>query len=206
MKLYIANGSTACRKVLATAYHLDIPLELQIIEFFSAQFDPIVFARKNPNGMVPLLADGDFLLWESTAIMQYLADTISDCTLYPRDIKTRADISRWQCWALAHFGATCNMIIWENVLKPRLLGESPDPRKVEEGRQGFFRFGSVLAEHLQDKRFIVDDQLTLADFSVAATLGYAESAQIPWDEFPAIQTWYASLASLPAWKRSAPEV
>lgn len=69
MKLYVAKDSTSCRRVLATAYHLNLPLELQTIEFYSKHFDKQAFAAKSPNGMVPLLEDGDFVLWESIAIM-----------------------------------------------------------------------------------------------------------------------------------------
>ncbi len=204
MKLYIAKGSTSCRKVLATAYHLNIPLELQTIEFYSEHFDRPAFTKKNPNGMVPLLEDGDFRLWESTAIMQYLANMKPDSTLFPQDFKVRVDISRWQSWTLAHFGAACDALIWENILKKRLEGGSPDPRRVEEAMRNFHRFAPVLDQHLEKRKFLVGDQVTLADFSVAATLGYAEPALIPWDGFANIKRWYATLDTLDAWKRSAP--
>lgn len=206
MKLYIAKGSTSCRKVLATVYHLNLPLELQTIQFYSEHFDKKVFARKNPNGMVPLLEDGDFLLWESTAIMQYLADKTPGSTLFPRNFKIRADISRWQSWALAHFGAACDSLIWENVLKELLEGGSPDPRKVDEATQGFLRSAAVLDHCLEGREFLVDDHVTLADFSVAATLGYAEPARMPWDEFSNIKKWYVNLETLDAWKKTAPSL
>lgn len=204
MKLYVAKGSTSCRKVLATAYHLDIPLDLQTIEFYSERFDKQAFAKKNLNGMVPLLEDDGFLLWESTAIMQYLADKNPAAGLFSQDYKVRADISRWQSWAIAHFGAACDIVIWENVLKKRLEGGSPDPRRVEEGIRGFLHFADVLNQHLESREYLVEDRLTLADFSVAATLGYALSAQLPWDGFANVRTWYGSLETLDAWKKTAP--
>ena len=205
MKLYVANGSTSCRKVLATALYLDIPLEQELIAFYSHEFDGHAFARKNPNGMVPLLEDGDFSLWESTAIMQYLADTRPDSPLFSQEPKCRADISRWQYWALAHFGAAGDQLIWENVLKNLLEGGTPDPRRVEDGERDFLRFGAVLEQHLEGREFMVGEGVTLADFSVGAVLGYAESARLPWDDFTHVQRWYASLNGIDAWAATAPK-
>ena len=204
MKLYIAKGSTSCRKVLATALHLNIPLELETIEFYSKNFDKEAFARKNINGMVPLLEDGKFTLWESTAIMQYLADKKPASTLFSQEPQRRADISRWQYWALAHFGAACDQLIWENVLKKLLEGGTPDPYKVEDGNQKFIRFGAVLDQYLNKREFLVGDSVTLADFAVGATLGYAEPAQLPWENFSHIKRWYTSLNAFDAWRKTAP--
>lgn len=97
------------------------------------------------------------------------------------------------------------MLIWENVLKKRLEGGSPDPRRVEEATRNFLRYAAVLDQHLLDeRRFLLGSQLTLADFSAAATLGYAEPAQIPWGGYSNLMRWYAGLETLDAWKKSAP--
>lgn len=205
MKLYIATGSTSCRKVLATAQYLDIPLQLETIAFYAKEFDKDAFAHKNINGMVPLLEDGDFSLWESTAIMQYLADKKPDSALFSQQPQQRADISRWLYWSLAHFGAACDQLNWENVLKIRLEGGLPDQDKVADAIEKFHRFAAVLDQHLHKRDFIVTEHITLADFAVAAPLGYAQAAQLPWNDYYEIQRWYAQLETLAAWRDTAPQ-
>lgn len=204
MKLYIAKGSTSCRKVLATAHHLGLHLEFQSIEFYSDSFDEVAFAKMNPNGMVPLLKDGDFCLWESTAIMHYLVDKKPGSGLVPQDPKLKADVLRWQAWALAHFGAACDLLIWENILKNLLEGGIPDPTRIKEGERTFLQFAPVLDRHLAGKHFLVGSGVTLADFTVGAPLGFVEAAKIPWSDFSNIRRWYGNLESLDAWKKSAP--
>ena len=99
MKLHLLQGSPNCRKTMATAYHLSSDVEMHFMELTSGETKSAEFLAINPNGLTPTLEDGDFKLWESEAVMQYLADCGGGNTLHPRDPKTRADISRWRFWA-----------------------------------------------------------------------------------------------------------
>jgi glutathione S-transferase len=78
-------------------------------------------------------------------------------------------------------------------------------RAVVEEATGFFkRFAAVLNDHLSGRAYLVGDGLTVADFAVAVTLPYAESARIPLAEFPAIERWHGRLNELPAWREPFP--
>src|SRR5689334_371466 len=103
MKLYFHPGSANARKARMAAALLNIDLDLQLVDVFAGAHKKPEYLAINPNGMVPTLDDGGFVLWESNAIAQYLASTKPNSDLFPSDIKTRADISRWQCWDLAHW-------------------------------------------------------------------------------------------------------
>src|SRR4051794_14117356 len=103
MILYYGAISPKARRALAALYQLGFEPELKPVEFFSPTFDEQAFARLNPNGLVPILDDDGFVLWESNAIMQYAADRKGDGSLWPKDPRGRADVSRWQFWAVAHF-------------------------------------------------------------------------------------------------------
>jgi len=101
MKLYCFPPSPNTWKVRAVAAHLGLPLELHIVDLTKGLQRTPEYLALNPGGRTPTLVDGDFVLWESTAIMQYFASHKPN-TLWPDDARVRADIAHWQAWHLAH--------------------------------------------------------------------------------------------------------
>ena len=94
MRLYGFSASPRTWKVRAVAAQLDIPLEYVQLDAFRGENRTPQYLALNPTGRTPTLVDGDFVLWESDAIMQYLASKTPN-TLWPDDARTRADIMRW---------------------------------------------------------------------------------------------------------------
>lgn len=203
MKLYYFPPSLNTRKAHAVAIHLELPLELQLIDLQKGEQHTPEYLKLNPTGRTPVLQDGDFILWESTAIMQYLASQVSN-TLWPEDMKSRADIVRWQSWELAHWNQGCLPLQYENFLKQLLQLGDPDPQAVQRATEIFHKEATVLNTYLADRKFLVNDTLTLADFSVASNLTYAVPGRFPLDDYPHIRSWYARIEELPAWQKTAP--
>jgi glutathione S-transferase len=83
MRLYQHPMSANARAAIMTVYLLDAPVEFVFVDLQNQEQTLPAFLKKNPNHRVPVLEDGDFYLWESRAIMQYLADTTAEQTLYP---------------------------------------------------------------------------------------------------------------------------
>ncbi len=149
--------------------------------------------------MIPVLEDGDFKLWESNAIMQYLASTASPNTLFPKDAKKQANINRWQNWEIAHFNKAAGTIAFETVLKPMLgLGE-PDPSVIKAGTEQFHRFAPILDAQVADKKFVTGDHVTLADFSLASMQALMKPGKIPIESYKNINAWFQRLNDIPAW-------
>jgi glutathione S-transferase len=199
MKLYGFPASPRTHKVMVTAAQLGIPLDLLTVNLMAGEAKRPEFLALNPNGRVPVLVDGDFVLWESTAIMQYLA-SLSPSPLFPEDARARADIARWQCWDLAHWEPSCATMIFENMLKPLVGAGAPNEAALETAAANFHRDAKVLEARLGAQDWLVGDGLTLADLSVGAALRYAVQARMPWDAYGAIKDWYGRLAALPAWQ------
>lgn len=85
MLLCVVPGSPNCRKVQAVVNGLSAPVEIVLVDFASGAHKRPDYLVVSPNGLVPSLVDGDLRLWESTAIMQYLADLHGETTLFPKD-------------------------------------------------------------------------------------------------------------------------
>jgi glutathione S-transferase len=206
MKLYGFPASPNTWKVRALAVQIGAPLQLELVDLSKGQQRSEAYLALNPCGRAPVLVDGDFTLWESNAIMQYIAAKTTT-PLWPYDPRTRADIMRWQSWQLAHWHPAVTPLIFENVVKPLVLkaGE-PDQAVIAKTTEAFHKEADVLDKHLAGRSHLVSNALTLADFAVAAPLFYAEQAKIPLASYANIRRWFAAQAELPAWRETAPKM
>lgn len=203
MRLYYHPLSSNSRRVLLTAHCLGIALDLVALDLTGGAHKAPDYLRLNPAGRVPLLVDGDFHLWESHAIMQYLADRTPGQDVYPADIVARADVNRWLFWSAFHFAPTAACLIRERVSK-RVLGGTPDAAEIARGDALLPPALRLLDAQLAGRRWIAQEQLTLADLAVVAPLMHAKAAQIPLANFPNVGAWFARIQALPAWAATAP--
>ena len=205
MKLYHFPPSPNSRRVLAVAYHLGLDPELVDISLPKGEQMKPDFVALNPNHKIPTFIDDDgFRLWESTAIMQYLANKESGHTLYSNDLRQQADINRWLAWNISHWSPACGIHVFEYLVKDFLNLGDPDPDELKRGDELFLRFAEVLDDHLKDRKWLVGDNVTLADYAVGSFLDHAEVAHMPIGGFKQIQRWYADIEALDEWKKSAP--
>jgi glutathione S-transferase len=202
-ELYVFPPSPRAFKVMAIANYLGIEPTLHVLDLINGEQKSPQYAALNPNMRMPTLKDGDYVLWESNAILQYLAAKRPESGLLPVDEKGRLDVTRWQFWDLAHWDPTCAVFIFENVVKSAVLksGE-PDPAAIAKGTESFHRVAQVLDGHLKGKKFVTGDTLTVADFSLGAPLNYADMARLPLEPYGEIKRWYATLRPLPAWQKT----
>lgn len=205
MKLYSFPPSPNTWKVRAVAAYLGIPLDIEFVDLTKGASRTPEFIAVNLMGRTPALVDGDFKLGESTAIMQYLASRKPNA-LWPDNIRTRADIMRWQCWSLAHWSKEgCEPLLFERLVKQIVSMGPPDEAVVAKGLECFARDARILDGHLAKQPYLVGKDITLADFSVAAPLFYADRAGIPLEPYANIRAWFGRVSALPAWRDSAPQ-
>lgn len=203
MKLHHNPMSSACVKVLIVKDLLGLKIDLQHYEF--SDLKNSAYLKLNPNGMVPAFEDGDFKLWESNAIIEYLSTVKAGGKLFPQDPKTRADISRWMFWQASHWSPAISLIAFENAFKKMFNMGAPDPVKLKEGEEKFQRFAPVLNNHLEGRTWLVGQEMTLADVSVGTPIIYADAGKVPWRQYPHIVKWYERLSALEAWKKNLPK-
>ena len=205
MKLYGFPPSPNTWKVRAVAAHLGVPLENEFVDLTKGEQRAPGYLALNPSARTPVLVDGDFKLWESDAIAQYLASGKPN-TLWPDDARTRADIARWLSWSHAHWGKdACEPLLIENLVKQVLNLGGPDPVIVVRAMEAFHREAKVLDAHLAKQKYLVGNHVTLADFSVAAPLFHAERGGIPVAPYANVREWFGRVSSMPCWKEAAPD-
>ncbi|CAN5840093.1 glutathione S-transferase [soil metagenome] len=203
MKIYSIQASNNCRRVNATVQHLG--LEADVVDPSMGDLKKPEFLALNPNGKVPLLVDGDLKLWESRAIMQYVASKKPGNTLWPADPKRQADIARWQFWEASHLSKGTGAFAFENLFKKMFMKQDADPAALAAGEKEWHTYAPILNAQLETRKWICGDELTLADFSVGACFSYAEASGLPWDSYTHIKAWLGRLNEIPAWKNTAPK-
>lgn len=202
--LYCFAPSHHSRRVLAVAHSLGVTLKTEHRDLSKGEHRTADILAMNPNGWLPILVDGDVTLFESNAIMQYLADQYGPTSLYPEIPGRRGLVNQWLSWQMCHFGPATGPFVYERLVKG-LLGQGvPDEARLDKVAVDFLKHATVLDGALQRRTYVCGDDVTLADFAIASNLMYAEMIRIPWDAFAALRAWYGRVTALDAWVRTAP--
>lgn len=202
MRLHYHPASTCSRRVLMVAHHLKIKVDLVSVNLFKGEQNSPEFLKLNPNHRVPVLEKDGFILWESYAIMQYLADMVSGQTIYPSEPHARADVNRWLFWCGQYFMPGVSILNWENSIKSMAGIGLPDPIEVAHGEQLLMDAAKVLDAHLGDREWICGTGLSLADFAIAAPIADQHRAKFPVADLHNLQRWFMQVQSLDSWVKT----
>ena len=201
MKLYLFEPSARVLGIVALKNYLALGCELRPIDLGRGDQLTPQYVALNPNKKMPTLEDDGFVLWESNAILFYMAAKRLETGLWPSDLRAQADVLRWLAWESAHWDAeSIGMVAFEKGSKPVLGLGPPDPAFSARGEQNFERFAAVLNNSLLGKTWLLGERLTIADFSIGALVPSAERMGLPVGRFSEILRWYKGLAALQAWR------
>jgi glutathione S-transferase len=202
LELFVFPASPRAFKVMAVANHLGLDYVQRFVDLRCGENRQPEYAALNPNMRMPTLKHGDYVLWESNAIMQYLALLWPAAGLLPADERGRLDVTRWQFWDLAHMDTACAPYMWEYPVK-RMMGiPGPDLDAVARAEAPFHRSAGVLNAQLRGRTYVTGETLTLADFALGANLIHAGDAHMPLEPYAEIRRWYENLCALPGWQRT----
>ena len=204
MKLYHHPASPNARAVRVAARLQGLEVEELRVDASGGEQRSPAYLALNPNGLFPTLVDGDFVLWETVAILQYLAEQVGPGGLLPAGSRCRADVLRWQAWALAHWHPCLRVFVFEHVFKAVKGGGKPDPRLTAAQEPAFHRLTAILDAHLARGPWLAGDRLSVADLFVGAFLMYADVARLPLQPYAHVRRWYGRIDALPAWKATEP--
>jgi len=201
--LYSTPLSANGRKALAVSLQLGLDPKVVVVNVYKGEGRAGDYLTVNPQGKVPSLVDGSLMLWESNAILQYLAEAYGGGKLWSAEPKRRADLSRWLFWESSHWQPTLTSVM-RPVVAQKLNLTPPSPKAHADWDDTQFRsLAELLDMQLSDRPFIGGAELTIADFSIAGMMTYARACEFPFDTYPNIAKWYARIEALPAWQQTA---
>jgi glutathione S-transferase len=185
-------SSSNVMKVLWLCRELALPYDrIDAGGEFGRTRDPDYLAM-NPNALVPTLVEPDgFSLWESNAILRYLAATRAPgSAFHPDDPKARADAERWMDWQLASLNPPMTTIFLGLVRTP---AEKRDAAAIGAARDRAETLWAIVDARLTDRRFLAGAALTLADVALGVYAHRWFALPIARRELPALAAWYARL-------------
>ena len=189
MKVYTNLFSPNARKVHAVASELGIELETQTLDLRAGEQRTAEYLALNPNGKVPTLVDGDTVLWESNAIMCYLAGK-GDTELWPKSAK-RYDILRWMFWESNHLTEALNRLFGQRFFNR----DNPDQGIIDRATKDFRKYAEVLDANLARNANVTGDTLTLADFAIGVCFGYIQPLELPVEGLDNIHRWWGAFST-----------
>ena len=202
MKLYNHDYSPNAKRARVGAREAGVDVEMVQIDFAKGEHKAPAYVAKNPNGKVPTFEDSDgTVIWESPAILVYLAEKHPEKNLLPKDIINRTDALRWMFWNASHLEAAIFTVGFERVIKPNLLKQPADEARVAVGLADFNRFAPVLNAHLEGRDWIVGKQFTIADIAIGTSLEFGTMAKIDLAQFKHLGAWLGRLQARDSWKK-----
>ncbi|MFK7995558.1 MAG: glutathione S-transferase family protein [Granulosicoccus sp.] len=153
----------------------------------------------NPNGTVPTLIDGEGpALWESGAILRYLANSYADDIFWPQDPLQRADVDRWAEWSKVSVQMNFNAPIFWPVI--RLAPENRDEEKLNAAINHFENKLRIAQDKLSQHQFLTGDNFTLADIQFGHILFRYFTLEIIRANLPGIRGYYDFLTTMPHYR------
>ncbi|MBI3992515.1 MAG: glutathione S-transferase family protein [Candidatus Lambdaproteobacteria bacterium] len=202
MKLHMHKVSTTCRPILQFVAENKLDVEMVVVDLMTGEHLKEPFTRLNPNKLVPVLEDGDFILTESSTILKYLAEKFGS-PAYPKDLKQRAKVNEVMDW----FNTTFYREYGYHMVYPQVYPhhvrqpETANTVTVDwgKGQAGFLL--DVLDKHWLGPRrnFVAGDKMTIADFFGAGLLTCGDLIGVNYKHYPNTSRWLSRMQALPSW-------
>jgi glutathione S-transferase len=158
------------------------------------------YLAMNPNSLVPTIEEDGFVLYESNAIVRYLAGRYSAGKLWPDDLRKRADADRWMEWQSTSFTPAMRDAFWQLIRTPE---PQRDPAAVEKSRAESERLAGILDAHLAKNEFLTDAGFTAADIVTGCAAHRWLLLPVQREARPNLQRWYDQLRSRPGARQVA---
>ena len=152
----------------------------------------------NPNSLVPTISEDGFTLWESNAIVRYLCSKHGAGSLYPEDLRERADADRWMDWQLGTLWPAMGPVFLGLVRTPP---ENRDEVALETAREKAVAAWDVLEAHLADRDYALGNGFTMADIPLGVSIYRWFHLPVERPSLPNLGTYHERLSERPAFQK-----
>jgi glutathione S-transferase len=152
--------------------------------------DTSEYLAMNPNGLVPTISDGGFILWESNAIVRYLCAKHGAGTFSPLDLRLRAEADRWMDWQTTTLQPAMSAAFHGLVRTP---AAARDPAAIEASRRRTQVLVDLLERYLSGRRWLTGDAFTMAEFALGPALHRWFHMPLERPETASVRQWYEAL-------------
>ena len=195
LKIWGRMSSINVKKAVWTAQELGLDFKRHEAGGVHGVVKTPPYVALNPNSQIPVLEDGDYVLWESNVITRYLCAKHSPGNFYPADLQERFDAERWMEWQQTTVNPASRNGFWHLI---RLPADQRDPALIAQSNAAVELLMTILDAHLSTRSFMVGERFTVADIPLGCELhrwfGLPQSRA----ERPHIERWFAALAARPA--------
>jgi glutathione S-transferase len=195
LRLWGRMSSINVRKTVWTLRELSLAYERLDAGGTFGVVDTPQYRRHNPNGLVPLLEDGDFVLWESNVIVRYLCAKHAPGTLCPDSLPGRADAERWMDWQQTTVNPAGRDAFIQLVRTP---AEKRNAELLERSITATERLFALLDHHLADRAYLCGAHFTMADIPLGCEAHRWFNLPRTHATWPHVERWYAALRARPA--------
>ncbi|MBU2583045.1 MAG: glutathione S-transferase family protein [Alphaproteobacteria bacterium] len=199
LKVWGRDTSINVQKVLWALDELSLPYERIDAGGAFGGLDTPEYATLNPNRKIPVLEDGDYSVWESGAIIQYLADAYGAGRLWPENVKQRALVSQWARWC--HINVYSDLIVGAFQPLIRVTAAERDDAAVAAAAGRVGKSFEILDPALHGHDFLVGNQLSVADIEIGTLLHRYFTMPIGRPDLPNVAAWYERLSTRPAYRK-----
>jgi len=197
MKLWGRTTSVNVQKVMWTLGELGVAHERIDAGGAFGRNDTPEFAAMNPNKLVPVLDDNGFALWESDAIVRYLASTYGRGTLAPGDARQAARADQWMAFSASSLQPEIIGVCFWGLI--RTASADRNVAAIEASARKVGDKLAILDQQLAGRQYLIGDTLTMADIPAGALMYRYFTLPIARPALPNVEAWYARLQSRPAY-------
>ena len=192
------RNSINVQKVLWLVGELGLEHRLEPAGGPFGRLDTPEFLALNPHGRIPVIEDGGVVVWESHAILRYLAARYGDHALWPADPAAASQIDQWIEWAQSALLPTfIGGVFWGYYRTPEAQRNGPAIARSLEACAGLMR---LLDGVLASRPYIAGQTFTLADIAAGSMLYRYYELDIERPEIPHVEAWYERLRGRPAYR------
>src|SRR6476659_6971393 len=198
LKVWGRKNSSNVQKAMWAVGELGISYERVDVGMEFGGNDEPAYSALNPNGLIPTIQDGDFVLWESNSIIRYLAARYGASKLEPADLRSRAIANQWMDWQISFFQPAFTKVFWGLVRTP---AEKRDPAAIAAAKCESIAAAKILDAALARNAYLAGNSFSMGDIPMGVFIYRFRSLQSDAPSLPNLERWYSAIEKRSAFQK-----